>query len=256
MRWGNMNPAHEVPIGFMSYAHFTSPQEQAKLDALRERLETEVYNQTGDPFRIFQDRRDIQWGEAWERRIETSIDSAAFLIPILTPAFFKSSHCRAELARFIRRERQLGSDQLIRPIYYITCQELEDDDRANGDQLIKTIATRQYADFRKFRFSNVQSAVYARNIAEIAEMLAGAIRKSRIYPSDQSLASGIMGERMELASVGDGSAGDGTAVGWLAPRHRFLMRRASSAFLKTGHNSRMRFCKSLQPRPRSRFSLR
>lgn len=206
-----MNPAHEVPIGFMSYAHFTSPQEQAKLDALRERLETEVYNQTGDPFRIFQDRRDIQWGEAWERRIETSIDSAAFLIPILTPAFFKSSHCRAELARFIRRERQLGSDQLIRPIYYITCQELEDDDRANGDQLIKTIATRQYADFRKFRFSNVQSAVYARNIAEIAEMLAGAIRKSRIYPSDQSPASGIMGDRMELAPVGDGSAGNGSA---------------------------------------------
>src|ERR1700683_4969159 len=211
MRWGNMNPAHEVPIVLISYSHFTSPPEQAKLDALRERLETEVYNQTGDPFRIFQDRRDIQWGEAWERRIETSIDSAAFLIPILTPAFFKSSHCRPELAGFIRRERQLGSDQLIRPIYYITCQELEDDDRAIGDQLIKTIATKQYADFRKFRFSNVQSAVYARNIAEIAEMLAGAIRKSRIYPSDQRPAPGLMRARMELASVGDGSAGDGSA---------------------------------------------
>lgn len=119
-----MDLAPEPPIGFMSYAHFTRQQEQAQLDAFRELLETEVYNQTGDPFRIFQDRRDIQWGEAWQRRIESSIDSAAFLIPILTPAYFKSPHCRAELARFMRRELQLGISDLIRPVYYITCPDL------------------------------------------------------------------------------------------------------------------------------------
>jgi TIR domain/NUDIX domain len=181
---GPMHPAPEAPIGFLSYAHFPNPQEQAKLDALRERLETEVYNQTGDPFRIFQDRRDIQWGEAWQRRIESSIDNAAFLIPVLTPSFFRSPHCRAELARFIRRERELDTDDLIRPIYYINCPELDDDTRINGDPLLKEIAARQYIDFRKLRFANQHSASYARKVAEIAEMLTHAIRTSR--ESDRS----------------------------------------------------------------------
>ncbi len=173
-----MHPVYEAPIGFMSSAHFTSSHEQAKLDALREHLETEVSNQTGDPFRIFQDRRDIQWGEAWQRRIESSIDNAAFLIPILTPAFFKSAHCRAELERFIRREQQLANNDLIRPIYYITCPELEGE-QASEDQLLKALTTRQYIDCRKLRFSTPQSANYARKVAEIAEMLARAVRKSR-----------------------------------------------------------------------------
>ena len=75
--------------------------------------------QTGQEFTIFQDR-DIQWGQNWKRRIEKSLDEeVTFLIPIITPSFFKSKACRDELGRFLERERRLNRDDLILPVYYV-----------------------------------------------------------------------------------------------------------------------------------------
>jgi 8-oxo-dGTP pyrophosphatase MutT (NUDIX family) len=169
----------DLPIGFMSYAHIPSQPEQLRLDGFREKLETEVHLQTGDPFRIFQDRRDIQWGEAWQRRIETSIDSAALLIPILTPAFFKSRNCKAELERFLQRERELECDDLIRPVYYITCPVIEGNESEQDDPLVKIIKERQYVDCRRIRFSAPESAYSTRRVAELGGMIAQSIQTSR-----------------------------------------------------------------------------
>lgn len=65
--------------------------------------------QTGEDFMIFQDRKDILWGERRRSRISQSIDATTLLIAVITPAFFKSDVCREELEQFLLREKQ-GSD--------------------------------------------------------------------------------------------------------------------------------------------------
>jgi len=42
------------------------------------------------------------------------------LLVIITPSLFGSPPCRAEVARFLDRERVLGRGDLILPVYYIS----------------------------------------------------------------------------------------------------------------------------------------
>jgi cobaltochelatase CobT len=104
-------------LAFMSYVNVDDQHESGRLTQLRERLSGEVRMQTGAPFDIFQDRKDIAWGQQWQERINQSLDAVTFLIPIITPAFFRSDACRDELERFLKREKELGRGDLILPVY-------------------------------------------------------------------------------------------------------------------------------------------
>lgn len=168
------------PVAFMSYAHTDDEAADGGLTQLRRRLEREIMLQTGTEVTIFQDRGDIRWGEEWRARIESSLGEVAFLIPILTPNFFKSSACRRELDRFIQRERELGRRDLIFPIYYVTSGVLEDPNE-NDYLQAHVLADHQYADWRDLRFKSLNSEIFRRGIAEIAERLGTSI--SRPEPS-------------------------------------------------------------------------
>src|SRR4029077_1089262 len=112
------------PAAFMSYVRFDDEHEDGRLTEFRQRLSGEVRLQTGSDFRIFQDRKDIAWGQQWQERIDESLDAVTFLVPILTPSFFKSEACRGELERFLDREKQLKRNDLILPVYYVNCAVL------------------------------------------------------------------------------------------------------------------------------------
>ncbi|MDX8400009.1 MAG: hypothetical protein R8K20_07145 [Gallionellaceae bacterium] len=81
----------------MSYVRFDDQHENGRLSEFCERLGGEVRIQTGEAFHIFQDSNDIGWGQQWQQRIDDSLDAVTFLVPIITPGFFKSPACRAEL---------------------------------------------------------------------------------------------------------------------------------------------------------------
>lgn len=107
------------PAAFMSYARFDDQHEDGQLTAFRERP-AEVRMQTGEEFHIFQDRTDIAWGQNWQQRINQTLDTVTLLLVIITPGFFRSPHCRAETEQFLDRESQLGRDDLILPVYYVS----------------------------------------------------------------------------------------------------------------------------------------
>lgn len=90
------------------------------------------------------------------------------LLVIVTPGFFRSPACRAEVERFLTRERDLGRDDLILPVYYVSTPELEDPARRVADPLARVIASRQYADWRELRFEPFTSPVVRRAIAQLA----------------------------------------------------------------------------------------
>jgi cobaltochelatase CobT len=105
------------PIAFMNYVREDDTYEGGRLTELRLRLSGEVAAQCGESFPIFQDRKDIAWGEQWRERIDGSLDSVTFLIPIVTPRFFRSDACRDELDRYLKREQKLGRGDLVLPVY-------------------------------------------------------------------------------------------------------------------------------------------
>jgi cobaltochelatase CobT len=113
------------PIAFLSYVRSDDEHDGGRITAFRQRLEGEVKMQTGKPFAIFQDRNDIAWGQNWEERINSSISDVTFLIPVLTPSFFQSPACRSEFKAFLLREKTLGVNRLILPLYYVSCDELD-----------------------------------------------------------------------------------------------------------------------------------
>jgi hypothetical protein len=156
------------PAAFMSYVRFNDQHDDGQLSLFRERLSAEVRAQTGYEFPIFQDRSDIAWGQAWQERIDQALDGAALLVIIITPSFFRSAACRAEVERFLAREHELGRHDLILPVYYVSTPELDDPGVRGADELARAVAARQLADWRELRFELFTSPVVRRAVAQLA----------------------------------------------------------------------------------------
>jgi F-box protein 11 len=158
----------DKPAAFMSYVRFNDQHDDGQLTLFRERLSTEVQAQTGEEFSIFQDRNDIAWGQNWQQRIDEALDAVTLLLVIVTPSLFRSPACRAEVERFLKRERELGRTDLILPVYYISARELDDAGLREADAMAQALASRQYSDWRELRFEPLTSPVVRKAIAQLA----------------------------------------------------------------------------------------
>lgn len=156
------------PAAFMSYVHLNDMHDNGQVSDFREILAAEVRVQTGEPFEIFQDRNDIAWGQNWQRRIDEALDGATLLLVIITPSLIRSTACRAEIERFLARERELGREDLILPIYYVSTRELDDPLLQEADELASVLASRQFADWRDLRFEPFTSPLVRKAIEQLA----------------------------------------------------------------------------------------
>ncbi|MHB8118067.1 MAG: right-handed parallel beta-helix repeat-containing protein [Methanothrix sp.] len=167
----------EQPMAFMSYTHFDDENDRGYITKFCKKLGKEVQAQTGKEFSIFQDIESIRWGDTWRERICSSIHSVTFFIPIITPSFFKSENCRDELTQFIEHEKSLSRNDLILPIYYITCTQIENEDVAD-DKLVKAIKDHQMKDWRNLRKKSFE----IRGVTDKLVNLAIEIRDAIGYP--------------------------------------------------------------------------
>ena len=166
------------PIGFMSYARSDDDHENGNLSAFRARLCGEVRIQSGDTsFDIFQDHIDIVWGQQWQQRLDAALDSVTLLIPIITPTFFNSDACRAEVARFALREQQLGRTDLIFPVYYISANVLDDKAKREKDAMAQVIASHQHMDWRELRHESLISPDAGKMLAKMAQQIVAAMER-------------------------------------------------------------------------------
>lgn len=178
-----MSRVSKQPIAFLSYVRMDDIHENGRLTELRDRLSGEIRMQTGEAFEIFQDRKDIAWGQQWKQRIEESLDSVTFLIPVITPAFFRSQACREEMERFLAREQRLGRNDLILPLYYVNFPPLGDAKKIQSDPLAQVIAARQYADWRELRFEPFNTPLYRKSLANIAQNIVTALERTHAFPA-------------------------------------------------------------------------
>ena len=155
---------------FLSYAHDDDARSGGGITALRQAIQSEYELQTGNEANIFQDTKDIQWGDNWRREIDKSLGVTAFFIPILTPRYLRSPHCLAELQTAVNRFEQLGYGDGIYPIEFVNCSKqieaLKDDALATllGD-------TQRKRDWIDLRSEDPQSSAYRKGVREIVERL-------------------------------------------------------------------------------------
>src|ERR1700761_8124753 len=149
-------------MAFFSYAQADDRHDGGRLTDFRALLSAEVEVQTGIKFPIFQDIQDVTWGEDWDHRIKNSLEEALFLIPVLTPSFFRSDYCRDEVARFLVRERTLHRKDLILPVYYVSTPYQDEPEVRDGDPIAAELYRRQRADWRELRFEAAASTVTRR----------------------------------------------------------------------------------------------
>jgi parallel beta-helix repeat protein len=164
------------PIAFLSYTRFDDTHEEERIAKFCERLSGEVRMQTGQPFPIFRDKKDIQWGQRWRERIEEGLDAAVFLIPILTPSYFQSDICRDEYELFLKREKKLGRDDLILAVYYVECDELEDTAIRESNLCAKDLSERKYEDWRSLRWEPLTSPTIGRAFERLAKQIKQALK--------------------------------------------------------------------------------
>ena len=163
------------PIAFLSYVRDDDDHDLGGITKLRQRLEGEVKVQTGKSFEIFQDRNDIRWGQFWEERIVNSLSDVTFLIPIITPSFFVSPACRSEFDTFLRMEKTLGVTRLILPLYYVSCDAI--DQPKQSDPIVQSIKERQWTDWRPFRFEPYDRSDVRSALARLASNIKASIQE-------------------------------------------------------------------------------
>lgn len=166
-----------IQVGFLSYLTRADELEEQRITQLRKRLESEITLQIGKPCRIFQDRRDIKWGQDWARLIQQALGEVSLLFPVLTPGFFQSKYCRQELEQFLMYEQQRGRNDLILPIHYVEVDELTQPEEHEPDSLVELIRSRQVVDWRELRHEPHTNPVVGRTVAELAKQVRFALKR-------------------------------------------------------------------------------
>ncbi len=170
----NPGPA---PDAFLSYTRSDDAYTGGQITSFRQHLELAVRAVTGKPFTIFQDVDGIGLGEHWPDKLDRMLDRTRFFMPFLTPSYFESRPCRAELERFLDAERRAGRNDLILPVYFIEAELLEDGALRSGDPLAELLHERQRHDWRRLLFEPFDGREVRLSLQKLAREIRDAERR-------------------------------------------------------------------------------
>ncbi len=187
-----------VPQAFLSYAHTDDRGLDGAISWLKKELETTVHLLTGRPFTIFQDRNDIEFGQNWSMCLDEALEQARFLIPILTPSYFMSVHCRDEAEKFMTLEAESRRHDLILPIYLIEAEVLEHPMMRAADSLATHLHKRQRSDWRDPEMQWQTNPKIKQKIINLARQIDRAMKRTAsTAQQSHSIASARPGEGLD-----------------------------------------------------------
>jgi len=155
--------------GFWSYVHSDDYAEGGRVSQLAHDVVSQFEMLTGETIELFLDKDSIEWGETWREKIDESLASVAFFIPVMTPRYFMSAECRREFQFFARRARNLGVKELVLPLLYVDTRDLHEE--SPEDDMIALIRTFQWTDWTDLRFTERSSEAYRRAVAGLASRI-------------------------------------------------------------------------------------
>ncbi len=156
-----------TPKGFWSYARGDDAALDADLSRLRGKVAEEVSLLLGAEVDMFQDIYDIRHGDDWEARLRDELTGASFMIPVLTPRYFKRPWCREEVMTYLRLASERGVPARLYPIYVVTDRKY---DRGEHCEVRAAVARYQHFDWRPLRFEESEKKL-GKAINDFAESI-------------------------------------------------------------------------------------
>lgn len=166
--------------GFWSYVRRDDEADGGRIRQLADDVKTQYEMATGDEIDLFVDRDDIKWGDHWREKIDASLASVAFFVPVLTPRFFMSAECCRELGAFLTRATNLNLAGLVLPILYVDVPALRDKDQK--DELIKQVQRMHWEDWTTLRFRGITSDEYRLGVNRLVTHLVDVNRTAEQAP--------------------------------------------------------------------------
>lgn len=158
--------------GFWAYVHKDDKAEQGRISRLAKDVVAQYEMLTGESIELFLDKDALEWGDKWRDKIDDTLASVAFFIPVITPRYFMSPECRRELQYFARKADNLGIRELVLPLHYVDVSALNDE--IVQDDLIALVQDFQWEDWRDLRFTDITSEAYRRGVSKLASRLVAA----------------------------------------------------------------------------------
>jgi hypothetical protein len=165
---------HDV---FVSYAH---ADDVAWVRALEGALRERVRQRLGMDVSIWQDAKNLRFGQDWTAEIEEAVERTAALVTIVTPSYRSSTWCARERKRFLDQfpEGQGLSVGSIHRLLKIIRTPWE------GDEHLQFLAELQHIEFFRKAASTVVELVpgtdeFRLKIAEAADSVAALLRAMR-----------------------------------------------------------------------------
>ncbi|MFK4296653.1 hypothetical protein ABH924_001798 [Arthrobacter sp. GAS37] len=158
--------------GFWSYVHRDDEADSGRIARLARDIVAEYELITGESIELFLDQDQLNWGDDWRGKIDESLSSVAFFIPVLTPRYFQSAECRRELNFFARRANELGIAQLVMPILYADVPALHEEKL--NDEAMALVKPFQWEVWANLRFADPASPEYRMAVGRLAKRLSDA----------------------------------------------------------------------------------
>lgn len=177
------------PLAFLSYTRKDDEFFGGYITAFRKMLENAVHVTSGQQtFRVFQDIEGIVIGENWQKKLNQVLHESSVLVPMLTPLFFNSQPCRAEVEDFLEHERSLHRSDMIWPVYFLSSAKLEKKEEREKDPIVREIASRQMFDWRQKAHIPLDQPTAREAILQLAAEIGEATE--RIAATDPPVRSG------------------------------------------------------------------
>lgn len=187
--------------GFWSYVHSDDAAEGGRIAQLARDVVAQYEMLTADSIHLFLDRDDIDWGDEWKPKVDSTLESVAFFISILTPRYFQSTECRRELNFFARRATKLGVRELVLPILYVDFPALHED--PCHDDAMNLARSFQWEDWTRLRFAAVDSSEYRQAVGALAQKLAAASALTETTETTEATVEAIQDEEDAAPGVID-----------------------------------------------------
>lgn len=152
--------------GFFSYAHADNAYDF--LSHLKDDLCTEFNILSGSTLDLYIDRESIAWGDNWRKSIASGINDAGFFIPIISPNYFNSGSCRAELTQYMGKSKELGVKDLLLPLLLA---DIKSESLGLDTTLVSNVLEYQYLDISDLRFLERGSGQYIKVVNNAARKL-------------------------------------------------------------------------------------
>lgn len=166
---------------FFSYRRPDDEHSGGLLTKVRDTLDRRLAMHLGAREVVFQDTNNIRTGDDWQRMLARALDQAAFLIPVITPSFFASDHCRYEVETFLDKESERERAPHIMPLVFVEFAGYSVD---SDDPLIARLAKYQHVDWTRFQAYQDVDQDFSIEINRLAKAIA-----ERMMSADRTTAA-------------------------------------------------------------------